>query len=63
MAAKYLTAAQVRARYGGVSHMWLFRKQRDAGFPAHATRFGGQRRAWRESDLDAWDQQRIKGEA
>lgn len=51
----YLTAAQVRKRYGGVSNMWIFRKTRDVGFPAPATRFGGSRRFWCVSDLVKWE--------
>ena len=55
MSTIFLTARQVRARYGGVSHLWIFRKQRDHGFPMHATRFGGQRRHWLLSDLEEWE--------
>src|ERR1019366_1176431 len=32
--ALFLKARQVRARYGDVSHMWLVRRQKDAGLPA-----------------------------
>ena len=36
--AVYLTAAQLRTRYGGVSHMWIERKlQNDASFPKPVT--------------------------
>ena len=46
---------QVRARYGGVSLMWIFRKTRDDGFPA-PIRFGDKsRRYWRLSDLIEWE--------
>jgi predicted DNA-binding transcriptional regulator AlpA len=55
MGAKFLTTAQVRVRYGGVSRMWIFRKQKTDGFPMHATRFGGQRRHWLLSDLEEWE--------
>lgn len=59
--AKFLTINQVRERYGGVSRMWIHRRQRDAGFPAHATRFGGTHgpRSWLAADLDAWDAAQI----
>lgn len=39
----YLTARQVRERYGNASDSWITRKQREAGFPPHTTRFGGRR--------------------
>jgi predicted DNA-binding transcriptional regulator AlpA len=50
----FLKARQVRTRYGEVSHMWLVRRQNDAGFPI-PTFFGGLR-FWRLSDLQAWDE-------
>ncbi len=53
---EYVTSKQVRARYGGVSNMWIHRKTRERGFPEPATRFGGRRRFWRVSDLLAWEQ-------
>ena len=49
----FLKARQVRARYGGVSHMWLVRRQNDAGFPS-PTIFGGIR-FWKLSDLERWE--------
>ena len=49
----FLKATQVRARYGGCSHMWIERRQKDAGFPA-ATYFGGLR-FWKLSELENWD--------
>ena len=49
----FLKARQVRARYGDVSHMWLVRRQRDAGFPS-PTIFGGIR-FWKISDLERWE--------
>jgi hypothetical protein len=49
----FLKARQVRARYGDVSHMWLVRRQRDAGFPS-PTIFGGIR-FWKLSDLERWE--------
>jgi hypothetical protein len=50
----FLKARQVRARYGDCSHMWIERRQKDAGFPA-PTFFGGLR-FWRLSDLQDWDE-------
>jgi predicted DNA-binding transcriptional regulator AlpA len=50
----FLKARQVRARYGDCSHMWIERRQKDAGFPA-PTFFGGLR-LWRLSDLQGWDE-------
>jgi hypothetical protein len=49
----FLKARQVRARYGDVSHMWLARRQKDAGFPSPTT-FGGIR-FWKLSDLERWE--------
>ncbi len=52
----YLTSAQVRARFGGVSQMWIWRKTEREGFPA-PIRFGeNSRRYWRVADLIAWEQ-------
>lgn len=56
---KYARVAEVRARYGGVSDMWITRKQRDCGFPA-AVALGGRDRFWRVSDLDEWDRRMIE---
>jgi len=41
--------------------MWIFRKTRDQGFPMPATRFGGHRRYWRLSDLEAWEARMFAG--
>jgi predicted DNA-binding transcriptional regulator AlpA len=49
----FLRARQVQTRYGGVSHMWLVRRQKDAGFPS-PTIFGGIR-FWKLSDLERWE--------
>ena len=51
--ALFLKARQVRARYGDVSHMWLVRLQKDAGFPL-PTILGGIR-FWKLSDLERWE--------
>jgi predicted DNA-binding transcriptional regulator AlpA len=57
--ARYLTAGQVRVRFGGVSDMWLWRYMRDHGFPKPA-RFGGRTSArhWLLSDIEKWERQR-----
>src|SRR5688572_30119069 len=51
----YLSAAQVRIRYGGVSDMalWRWLHDRDLGFPA-PIRIKG-RRFWLVSSLIAWE--------
>lgn len=50
----FLPSAVVRARYGGVSHMWLVRKlEKDAAFP-RAIYIAG-RRYWRLGDLIEWE--------
>ena len=51
--AEFLTAAQVRAEFGGVSKMWIERRMATAGFPKPVT-FGTTRRYWRISDVDSW---------
>ena len=51
--ALFLKARQVRARYGDVSHMWLVRRRKDAGFPS-PTILGGIR-FWKLSDLERWE--------
>ena len=52
--AEFLSAAQVKARFGGVSDMWLFRKLTEHGFPSPTT-FGTAARYWRISELVAWE--------
>ena len=52
--AEFLSAAQVKARFGGVSDMWIHRKLTDHGFPAPTT-FGTTARYWRVADLVAWE--------
>ena len=56
----YLTANQVRARYGNVSVMWITRKlASDATFPK-PVKFG-RLRFWDSAALDAWE--RLKATA
>lgn len=53
---EYLTSAQVRAHFGGVSAMWIWRQTEKNGFP-QPIRFGeNSRRYWRVSDLLAWEE-------
>jgi predicted DNA-binding transcriptional regulator AlpA len=43
----------------GVSHMWILRRMRDAGFP-QPLRFSNaktSRRFWRIADVEAWERQ------
>jgi hypothetical protein len=52
--AKWISAAQVRARYGGRSHMWLVRKLKlDPRFPR--PKYFGALRYWQPAALDAYD--------
>jgi predicted DNA-binding transcriptional regulator AlpA len=51
----FLTAAQVRERYGLVSRMWIYRRMEDSSFPA-PVRFA-RFRYWRATDLENWDGQ------
>jgi predicted DNA-binding transcriptional regulator AlpA len=52
--AAYMSASQVKARFGGVNDMWILRKTRDAGFPAPRT-FGSTTRYWTVADVIAWE--------
>jgi predicted DNA-binding transcriptional regulator AlpA len=60
--ARYLTAGQVRLRFGGVSDMWLWRAMRHHGFPK-PVRFGGptSARHWLVSDIEEWERERCRG--
>jgi len=51
----FLSSAQVRARYGQVSDMWLYRREKDetSHFP-RPIRIQG-RKYWRLSDLVAYE--------
>jgi hypothetical protein len=50
----FLTAVQVRQRYGNASDMWLWRRLRDkSGFPSPIDI--SRRRYWKLSDLVAWE--------
>jgi hypothetical protein len=52
--AVYLGAAQLRARYGGVSHMWIERKlQGDPAFPR--PKYFGRMRFWAIAELETYE--------
>jgi predicted DNA-binding transcriptional regulator AlpA len=57
--ARYLTAGQIRERFGGKSDMWIFRHMRDHGFPK-PVKFGGRTSArhWRLLDVEQWERER-----
>ena len=49
-----IPTARVRARYGGVSHMWIERRLLDdSHFPRPI--YIAKRRYWRIADLAAWE--------
>src|SRR5215204_2084104 len=53
----FLTATQVRARYGNCSDMWLWRRLRDgSGFPPPV--LIAARRFWRLTSLIEWERER-----
>jgi predicted DNA-binding transcriptional regulator AlpA len=57
---RYLTAAQIMERFGGVSHMWIIRRMADAGFPqpVRFTSSKTSRRFWRVADVEQWERER-----
>ena len=53
----WLNAAQVRQRYGGVSHMWLVRRLADdPSFPRFVRL--GRLRFWDQAELERWERER-----
>jgi predicted DNA-binding transcriptional regulator AlpA len=51
----YLSTDQVLARYGGVSRMWIHRRQKRDGFPK-AIHFGSSPvNYWRLTEVRAWE--------
>jgi predicted DNA-binding transcriptional regulator AlpA len=55
---QFISSAELRARYGGRSQMWIARRLADprSGFP-RPYRFGdGRFRYWKLSELEAWEQ-------
>ena len=58
MSQKFLTSAQVRARYGGRSAMWIVRKlQNDPTFPRPVKFGGSQFNFWELSKLEEWERE------
>jgi predicted DNA-binding transcriptional regulator AlpA len=57
--ARYLTAGQLRERFG-VSDMWLWRYMRRHGFPK-PVQFGGptSARHWRLTEIEQWERERV----
>lgn len=57
----FLGSKQVRQRYGGVSAMWIFRRERDpkSGFPTPLVIH--RRKFWRLRDLIAWERKLAAG--
>jgi predicted DNA-binding transcriptional regulator AlpA len=50
----FLTAKQVRQRYGKASAMWLYRREHDgSNFPKCVVIAG--RKMWRVSELETWE--------
>lgn len=57
-----ITSAAVKARFGGVSAMWIYRRlATDPTFPKPI--YIGRRRYWRLGDLVAWERQLIAASA
>ena len=50
---EFLTAAQLMARYGGASHMWLIRRMAKDGFPKPV--YFGRLRFWRRTEVEQWE--------
>ena len=55
---EYLTAGQVRQRFGGASRMWLHRRITNDGFPAPVL-FGGRYRYFKLADIQEWERAMI----
>jgi hypothetical protein len=56
--AKWMTAAQLRRRYGGMSHMWIERNlKKNPDFPR--PRFQGRLRLFLVAEFDAYDKKLI----
>ena len=56
----FLSARDVKRRYGNVSDMWLYRREHEenSDFPKPLRICG--RRYWRASDLSAWEASRTE---
>jgi predicted DNA-binding transcriptional regulator AlpA len=51
---EFISAAQVKQRYGSVSDMWLTRRIKDSDFPPPVY-FGGRNRFWKVAELEKWE--------
>lgn len=51
--AVYVTARQLRHRYGGVSHMWIERRLAAGNFPTPI--YFGRLRYWRLDEIEAFE--------
>jgi predicted DNA-binding transcriptional regulator AlpA len=52
---RFISGAQVRARYGGMSRIWLDRRvKKDPTFPRPIT-FGNSRRYWSLAETEAYE--------
>ena len=59
---QHISTAQLRQRYGGVSHMWPERRLADdPDFPKPT--YIAKRRYWRLGDLIAWERLKAAGAA
>lgn len=60
----YLTSAQVRARYGNRSQMWIHRRLNNPAstFPRPHRLGGGRLRYWLLSELREWEKEKTKSE-
>lgn len=59
----YLTAKQVKARYGGLSDMSLWRWLRDAKSEFPSPIMAGRKRLWLLRDLEKWERSRASSKA
>jgi predicted DNA-binding transcriptional regulator AlpA len=55
----YLTTDALLARYGGVSRMWIHRRQKKDGFPKAVHLGSSPTNFYPVADLDGWDAARM----
>lgn len=55
---EFLTARQVRARFGGASAMWLYRRITRDGFPAPVS-FGSRLRYFSLAEIESWERRHL----
>jgi predicted DNA-binding transcriptional regulator AlpA len=62
--AVFITAAQLRERFGGMSHMFIERLlKRDPNFPRPVTLAGSMFRFWKLDDVIEWERRAVKQSA